>query len=177
MKKVFKTLGLLVLAALALLLIVAATRPDSFRVERSLSMRASPERLLPLVADLHGFNRWNPYLRKDPGLKQSYSGPASGPGAHYAWESTEVGSGSMTVATVEPRKVTMKLDFTAPFEGHNLAEFTLTPEGEATRVTWAMHGPANYVSKIMGLLFNFDTMIGKDFEDGLRNLKTLAEAR
>ena len=71
--------------------------------------------------------------------------------------------------------VRFKLDFLVPFEGHNTALFTLEPQGDATRVTWAMDGPSPLITKIMGLFFNMDEMIGGDFAKGLEKLKTVAE--
>lgn len=165
-----KTIALIVLAALALLLAYAATRPDTFRVERSRVIEAPPERVFGLVQDLRQFNTWNPYERKDPGAKGEYSTATAGPGARYAWQGDKVGTGSMeiTEATV-PSHVGMKLDFVAPFEAHNRVDFTLAPDGggKATRVTWAMHGPVPYLAKLMHLFLNMDHMVGKDFEDGL----------
>ncbi len=172
-----KTIGLVLLAAIVLVLGFAATRPDSFRLERSLRMQAPPEKILPLINDLHTFNTWNPWVRKEPSARQTYSGPPQGPGARAAWEGKELGSGSMTITAVEPTKVTLQLDFLKPFEAHNVAEFTLTPAADGTTVVWAMHGPANYMTKVMGLFFSMDAMVGKDFEDGLANLKQLAEAK
>lgn len=172
-----KTIGLVLLAAIVLVLAYAATRPDSFRVERSLRMQAPPEKIFALVNDLHAFNRWNPWLRKEPNAQLSYTGPALGPGARSAWEGKELGSGSMTVTTAEPQKITLQLDFLKPFEAQNTAEFTLTPEAGGTTVVWAMHGPANFMTKVMGLFFSMDRIVGKDFEDGLVNLKALAEAQ
>lgn len=171
-----KTLALIAAAGLALLLIFAATRPDSFRIERSARIQASPDKVYGLINDLKQFQRWNPYERKDPSLKGSYSGAAAGPGAAYAWESKEVGTGRLEITAVQPaRQVVMKLDFLKPFEAHNRAEFSLKPEGGMTRVTWVMQGPSPYLSKLMGLVFNMDRMVGQDFEAGLNNLKTLAE--
>ena len=173
-----KTLGLAVLAALIVLLLYAATRPDQFRVERSLRIEAPPERVFALIEDLKGFNTWNPYVRKDPAMKQRYGDVTRGPGAFYAWESKEVGVGSMKITEVQaPTRVTIALDFEQPFTAHNTAEFTLSPDGGATQVTWAMHGPANFMSKLMGVFFDMDRMVGTDFEAGLVNLKTAAEAR
>ena len=173
-----KTLGLAVLAALIVLLLYAATRPDQFRVERSLRIEAPPERVFALIEDLKGFNTWNPYVRKDPAMKQRYGDVTRGPGAFYAWESKEVGVGSMKITEVQaPIRVTIALDFEQPFAAHNTAEFTLRPDGGATQVTWAMHGPANFMSKLMGVFFDMDRMVGTDFEAGLVNLKTAAEAR
>jgi Polyketide cyclase / dehydrase and lipid transport len=173
-----KTTLLVIAALIAVVLLYATTRPDSFRVARSASIKAPPERLHALINDMHAFNTWNPYARKDPTMKGSYTGPTSGKGAAYAWESDKVGTGSLEIIdTAVPGSVAMKLDFVKPFEAHNTAAFTIQPEAGATRVTWAMQGPVPYLAKLMHLFFNMDQMVGKDFEDGLANLKTLAEAR
>ena len=173
-----KTLALLLLAAVALLLAYAATRPDTFRVERSRVIGAPPDRVFGLIHDLRQFNTWNPYERKDPALKGEYSATTTGPGARYAWRSDKVGTGSLEIVeAVAPHRVDMKLDFVAPFEAHNRAEFTLQPEGaQATRVTWALQGPVPYLAKIAHLFFNMDRMVGRDFEDGLAHLQAVAMA-
>jgi hypothetical protein len=124
---------------------------------------------------------WSPYENKDPAMKRSYSGAESGKGAVYAWDGNKnVGSGRMEILEASmPSKIVIKLDFFTPFEGHNTAEFTMLPQGDATNlttdVTWLMHGPAPFVSKVMQVFMNIDNMIGKDFEVGLANLKRLTE--
>ncbi|KQV52755.1 polyketide cyclase [Pelomonas sp. Root1217] len=163
--------------ALVLLLAYAATRPDEFRVERRARIAAPADKVWPLVSELRAFNRWNPYERKDPLIKSAYSGASSGIGSRYDWDSKEVGSGSLEIVSQQPgRAVQMKLDFVKPFEAHNQAEFALqpTPDG-ATEVRWAMHGPANFISKLMGVFIDMDKMVGRDFEAGLQNLRQLAE--
>lgn len=170
---VFVGLGL----ALLLLLAYAATRPDEFRVERRARIAAPAERVWPLISELRAFNRWNPYERKDPLLKSAYSGAATGVGSRYDWDGKAVGSGGLEITGQQPgRAVQMKLDFVKPFEAHNHAEFALqpTPDG-ATEVRWTMHGPANFVSKLMDVFVDMDKMVGRDFEDGLQNLRQLAE--
>ncbi|KPD20095.1 polyketide cyclase [Burkholderia sp. ST111] len=172
-----KVILITVVAAVGLLLIYAATRPDNFRIERSVRIEAPPERVYGLIDDLHQFNRWNPFLRKDPAAQGTYSGTPSGKGALYAWQGEKVGVGQMEIVdTAAPANVTMNLDFIKPFEAHNMADFTLKPEAGATQVTWAMYGPAPFLSKLMQVFVSMDRMVGKDFEDGLSNLKTLAEA-
>jgi hypothetical protein len=167
------------LAALAALLIVAATRPDSFSVQRSAVIKAPAWKVFALIDDLRSFNSWNPYERKDPGLKGTYSGAASGVGAAYAWDGRKAGAGRMQItASQAPSSVTMQLDFVRPFKARNTAEFTLRAEGDAlTIVTWAMRGPAPYLSRLMRVVFDIDGMIGKDFESGLANLRALTERR
>jgi hypothetical protein len=169
----------LVIAAVVVIgvLVASALRPNTFRVERATVIKAAPDKIYPLINDLHLFNTWNPYEKMDPQIKGSYSGTQSGMGAAYSWESTKVGSGRMEIVEATPsRKVVMKLDFLKPFEGHNTAEFTLEPKAGETAVIWAMHGPLAFVPKLMGLFMPMDRMIGKSFESGLANLKAAAES-
>jgi len=161
---------------LATVLIYAAVQPDEFRVERSTRIDAAPAEIAPLIADLHRFNEWNPYAKKDPAMKESYSGPTEGPGASYAWQSEEVGTGRMTITDVDfPSRVALDLDFETPFEARNVVEFSLVPSGAATDVTWRMTGAQTYLSKLMGLVIDMDSMVGTDFEAGLEDLKAIAE--
>jgi uncharacterized protein YndB with AHSA1/START domain len=155
----------------------AATKPNAFRIERSATIDAPPEKVFALINDLPSWVTWSPFERLDPALKRTYSGPSAGVGATYAWEgNNQAGKGRMEIAeSSPPSKVLIKLDFDQPFEAHNIAEFTLEPKGDSTIVTWAMHGPSPYVMKVMTLFFSMDDMVGKEFETGLANLKTVAE--
>ena len=110
-------------------------------------------------------------------MKRTYDGPASGKGAVYAWEGDgKAGAGRMEIAeSSPPSKIRINLDFTKPFKNNCIAEFTLDTKGDVTSVTWSMAGPAQYISKLMGIFFDMDKLIGKDFETGLANLKTAAE--
>lgn len=173
----FKKIALAVVVLVAAVLLFAATRPDSFRVQRSTSIKAPAEKLFPLIADFHAWGAWSPWEKLDPTMKRTHSGAPSGKGAVYAWDgNNEVGAGRMEIAEVSaPSRLSIKLDFSRPMEGHNTAEFTLVPKGDASEVTWAMFGPNPYLSKLIGLFLDMDKMIGKDFETGLANLKALAE--
>ncbi|MEP6791203.1 MAG: SRPBCC family protein [Ramlibacter sp.] len=174
-----KAIAITAAAALGALLIYAATRPDVFRVQRSATINAPADRIYPLVNDLRAFNTWNPFNKKDPSMKLDYRGPAAGAGAAFDFNGNkDVGRGSIQITdSAAPSRVAMKLDMIEPFEGHNDIEFTLIPRGNATEVNWAMHGPSPYIAKLMGIFFNMDSMIGKDFEAGLSGLKTRAEQR
>jgi uncharacterized protein YndB with AHSA1/START domain len=170
-----------IVLAIAIVLILAATKPNTFSVLRATTVKAPPERIFPLINDFHQWGSWSPYENKDPAMKRSFGGAADGKGAVYVWEGNKnVGSGRMEILdTSKPSKIVIKLDFFTPFEGHNTAEFTMLPQGDATNmttnVTWLMHGPAPFMSKVMQVFINLDNMIGKDFEIGLANLKRLTE--
>lgn len=171
------TIAIVVVVLLAALLAFAATRPDVLRVQRATSIQATPEAIFPLIADFHNWISWSPWENRDPALKRTYSGAASGKGAVYGWEGNRnVGSGRMEITESSPSsKVTIQLDFIKPFEAHNITEFTLQPAGGATNVTWTMNGPRLFITKVMGVFVNMDKMIGRDFEAGLANLKSVAE--
>ena len=166
-----------IVVLLAAVLAYAATRPDTFRVQRSTSVQAPPEKIFPLVNNFHAWEAWSPYEKLDPTMKRTFSGAPNGKGAAYAWSgSGKAGEGRMEITdTSPPNKILIKLDFTKPFKSSNTTEYTFAPAGDATTVTWAMHGPNLFIGKVMGLFFNMDTMIGKDFETGLANLKAVAE--
>ena len=169
--------AVLLAIAIAIVLILAATKPDTIRVQRAASIRAPAEEIFPLINDFHRWGTWSPWERKDPAMKRSFSGAESGKGAVYAWDgNNNVGSGRMEILDASaPSKIVIKLDFFKPFEGHNTAEFTMLPQGDATTLTWVMHGPARFISKVMQVFMNLDTMIGRDFEAGLANLKKITE--
>lgn len=173
----FKILAIAVVVVLAAILIFAATKPDTFRVERTITIKAPPEKVFALINDFHNWTTWSPYEKKDPDMKRTHSGAANGKGAIYEWDGNKnVGKGRMEITESSSSSlIVIKLDFLSPFEAHNTAEFTLQPQGDSTQVTWAMYGPANYVSKLMSVFFSMDKMIGDDFAIGLANLKAAAE--
>lgn len=159
------------------LLAYAATLPDTFRVERAVNVKATPEKIFPLISDLQGWSTWSPYEKKDPAMHKHYSGAASGKGAAMEWEGNkDVGKGRLEITdTVPSSKVAMRLYMLAPIEAENDVQFTLDRQGDATAVTWAMQGSMPYVSKLVSVFIDMDAMIGKDFEAGLASLKNLAE--
>jgi uncharacterized protein YndB with AHSA1/START domain len=175
MFEVTAIIAAVIVLAIAIVLILAMTKPDTFRVQRVATIKAPAESIFSLISDFHRWGGWSPWETRDPAMKRTFSGAERGKGAVYAWEGNKnVGSGRMEILdTSAPSKIVIKLDFFKPFEGHNTAEFTMLPQGDSTHVTWVMHGPASLMSKVMQVFVNLDKMIGKDFEAGLSNLKKL----
>ena len=173
----FKTVAIVAVVLSVALLGYAATRPDTLRVERSAVINAPPQKIFAIVNDFHRWVEWSPYEARDPSMKRTLSGAAAGVGAVYAWQGNDdVSAGRMEILEAPvPSRITMKLGFMRPFEGHNTAEYTFTPRGDATGLTCAMTGPSPFVQKLFGVFVNLDNMIGSDFATGLANLKTLAE--
>jgi uncharacterized protein YndB with AHSA1/START domain len=171
------TIVLIILVLVAALLVFVVTRPNNFRVRRSTRVDAPPEKVFPLLNDFRQWSHWSPWERLDPNLRRTFSGAESGKGAIYEWDGNKkVGAGRMEIMdSFSPSKLLIKLDFIRPFEGHNMTEFTLEPEGKSTDVRWEMFGPSTFVTKLMGVFMSMDKMIGRDFEKGLAAIKSQAE--
>lgn len=172
-----KILGV-VAALVVLLVVVIATRPAEFSIERSASIDAPAAVIHSRLDSFKNWDLWSPWSKMDPNMQKTLTGPESGKGAHYEWKGNDqVGSGNMTITeSVAPSKVVMDLNFTEPFEAGNVTAFTITPEGDSkSKVTWKMTGHNNFMSKAMSLVMDMDKMVGPDFEKGLADLKTLTE--
>jgi hypothetical protein len=174
--KIIKIVLIVAAVAVAGVLAFAATKPDTFRVQRAASIKAPPEKIFAVLSDFQRWEAWSPWEKMDPAMKRSHSGAPKGKGAAYAWEgNSNVGQGSMEITEAAPTRVAMNLDFVKPFEAHNKVEFTLQTKGDATEVTWSMVGPVPYFAKILHVFVDMDGMVGGQFETGLANLKTLTE--
>jgi uncharacterized protein YndB with AHSA1/START domain len=172
-----KTILLIVAAAIAALLIYAATKPDNFRLQRSTTIAAPPDKVFALINDLRQFNTWNPFAKMEPSAVITYDTTSAGVGGAYSWKGDKTGEGRMQITeSVPAQRVLATLDFVKPFEAHNKVDFTVQPQGDkGSTVTWAMQGPMPYFHRVMTTFFDMDKTVGKDFEAGLANLKALAE--
>lgn len=153
--------------------IVVATRSDYFRVERSATIAAPAMALFDQINNHHHFNAWNPFLKLDPNVKNTYSGPAAGVGAVCSWDGNQdIGAGSSTIIESQPGElVRMRMDWLRPMAATSTVDFTLKPAGDKTVVTWAMYGKRNFMMKAISLFMDCDKMCGQPFEEGLAKLK------
>lgn len=171
------SLLVVVVVVVAAVLWFAATRPDTYAIERVTRIEASPERIFPLIIDFRQWPRWSSFEALDSSMKRNYSGASTGKGAVYDWEgNSQAGKGRMEIVDVSPPKhVTIQVDFVKPFVAHNTNQFTLQPQERATRVTWSMRGTQPFMLKAMSIFISPDRLLGKHFETGLANLKATAE--
>lgn len=175
-----KKLLLIILLAVVGVAIYAATKPDTFHYERSVTINASAAKIFPYVNNYKLSQQWSPWEKMDPDMKRSFTGPESGTGAKYAWEGDQnIGSGNMEITeSVAPSKVVSRLEFVKPMAAVNTAEFTLEPvEAGGTKVTWSMHGDNTFAGKLVSVFIDCEAMVTEQFEKGLGDLKTLVEAK
>jgi uncharacterized protein YndB with AHSA1/START domain len=174
-----KIAGLALLAVIAIVLIYTATRPDQFRITRQVIIKAPTEVIFAHINDLRQFNTWNPFATADLRSSIAYGATSAGVGGSYSWDSSrQSNKGRMEITAVDmPRRVEMCLHFDKPMNANNDVVFLLQPRGDGTEVSWQMSGTYGFVHKAMGLIFNFDKMVGGEFDKGLAQLKSRTEAR
>jgi hypothetical protein len=172
-----KRIGVAVILAIAAILILAFTKPSTFRVQRSVTINASPQKVASLINDFHQWDAWSPWIRLDPDMKTVYSGPPSGVGSICDWTGNrKVGRGRMEIVSVDPARTSIKLDVFEPVEAHNAAEFALESQGTSTHVDWIMNGPVPFFpGRIASVFTSMDKILGPNFEIGLANMKAAAE--
>jgi hypothetical protein len=173
---VLRIVGILAVLIVGFVVLVAL-KPDTFRIQRAIDIKASPEKVFALIDDFHNWSLWAPQDREDSTMTRSYSGSEKGEGAISEWNSSgSAGKGGMLITeSAPPGRVSINVDFVRPFEAHNLNDFVLEPAGDSTRVTWTMQGTNVPVMKVMSVFVNMDRVMGKHFEAGLNNLKAVAE--
>ncbi len=170
------TVFIVVAVIIAAILLYAATKPGSFRVSRTANIEASPARIFPLVNNLADHSRWSPFAR-DPKINNVVSSPPDGEGARVDFTGSCTGSLAITDSAPSSR-IEMRLLMTKPMKTDNQVEFSFVPYGgNSTDVTWTMGGPQPYLGKLMSVFINCDKMVGRQFEQGLADLKKISEQR
>ena len=173
-----KKIALAVLVLLTVLVVFVASRPAHFRVERSALVNAPSSVVFPLINDFHNWPKWSPWEKLDPNMKKTFGGAAAGNGAQYAWVGNDkAGEGRMTITDSKPTElVSVKLEFLKPFAATNQATFKLSPAATGTQVQWSMEGENGFMAKAFSVIMNMDSLVGKDFEEGLSNLNKVAQS-
>ena len=170
---------LIILGALAILVaVLGSTGSDTFRYERSVVVAAPSDAVFQHIASLGAMDKWSPWNELDPNMKKTFEGTDGTVGSVSKWEgNSDVGKGSQRLDSIIPgKRVRTHVSFIEPFASESDAIVDLTPMGDSTKVTWAMVGENNFMSKLMGKFMDMDGMIGKDFDRGLGYLKAQAEA-
>ncbi|MFZ3000769.1 MAG: SRPBCC family protein [Undibacterium umbellatum] len=175
--KIIKWSAGILVTAIALILAIAYSLPNEYKVSRSVLIRSTPAVLYPLIATPKEWKNWSVWNQRDPNMKMEFSGPESGSNAAWEWKSESQGNGGMKLTHAGPNRL---IEYELHFEGMgkpSTGSFTLEAEPNGTKVTWNMQGSSegNFMMKLFAPFM--DKMVGPDFEAGLSNLKKLAEKK
>lgn len=172
LKKILLGLG----SVLVLFLGYIALQPSHFRVAREIAISAPVEKIFPYLNNQKKMNEWNPWTELDPAAKITFSGPDEGVGSRSDWDGgKQLGTGSATITESMPSRIKVKLEYVKPFQMSQDAEYTLTPSGAQTVVSWSVEGENSFLGRVMCTIMNMKKSIGDTFDKGLAKLKTLAE--
>ena len=173
--RIVKWLFGIVLVAAALVWVGGLLLSPKVIVARSIVIAAPPDKVYALLVDPRQWKRWTAWNRRDPQMQIDYSGPPSGVGAKWAWKSKSQGDGEMTFTAAEPgKRVGFDLYF-PDFGTTSKGELRFEPAGAGTRVTWTMNGDMGKNPLYHWFALGADSMVGKDFAEGLAGLKAAAE--
>lgn len=174
--KSLKIIGIVVLALLAILLVVIVMQPSEAHLEKSIVINAPAASIFPEVSNYKNFNVWSPWLKMDPGVKQTYVGTDATVGSKMNWDGPKTGKGSQWIEAIEENKrVRSGLSFES-YEGTSYSEFILEPTAEGTKVTWTYEGKNDgFAGKAMWVVMG--TMMAGQYDEGLLDLKKLVESK
>lgn len=176
MKTFLKIIGILILLLIVYAVVAILAFGNNYHYEKSMVINAPKEKIWQQVSSMKAFNRWNPWMKLDPTMKIAYSGNAGEVGDKYCWDSKDdhAGAGCQEIKALVPeQKQKTEMIFIKPFAGEATSEITLSPEGNATKVTWTMDTEQDAMMKVMRPMMDYQ--MGKSYEEGLNNLKKLAE--
>ena len=93
-KKILLGIVVLVIVLVAVFLVMVMLQPSQYHIERTATINAPAPAVFAQVNDFHKWNAWSPWADRDPNMKQTYEGQASGVGAMYSWAgNSDVGEG------------------------------------------------------------------------------------
>lgn len=177
-KKAILAILFAIIATVIVFCVVVQMQPEDFKITRTASIAATPDKVFAQINDFHKWDAWSPWAKLDPNMKTTYSGPDSGAGASYSWTGNDqVGDGKMTITESHPSEhIKIDLEFIKPFAAKNVTEFMIKANGDRSDVTWTMTGKNNFIAKAFNLMMDMDKLVGGDFEKGLSQMKTIVEA-
>jgi len=176
LKKILIALAVLCIV-LCIACLVISLQPSSFSVQRSTTMAAPPSEVFAQVNDLQAWDAWSPWRGLDSNPKKTLSTPSAGKGATFTWSGNDkIGEGSLTILDSKPYElVDIEQALLRPLTGKARMSFTFASVGDGTKVTWKMDGTNDFIGKAMCMFMDMDAMLGKDFEQGLANMKAVVE--
>ncbi|HMG67462.1 MAG TPA: SRPBCC family protein [Chitinophagaceae bacterium] len=167
---VFLFIGLVVA-----ILVVAAFMASRYNVEKVAIINKPVAEVMNKIGDLNYYASWNPWQQMDPLATKTITGAPKTPGHRYEWHGKKVGTGSLTVKSVDDTHISFDLEFLKPWKSHAQDKWSFEKARDnETRVTWHNSGDLPWpMARLMGPIINKN--LNHQFEKGLINLKTMIE--
>ncbi len=179
--KIIKNILYAIIALFVIVLIIGLFVSKDYAVERQVTINKSKDVVFNYVKYLENQNKYNVWAKADPNMKSTYTGTDANPGFVSAWESKDknVGKGEQEITKIiDGERIDYELRFFEPMKTTNLAYMTTeSTTDDQTVVRWGFTGHIDYPMNLMLLFMNMDKAIGKDFEQGLTNLKVILESQ
>ena len=176
--KILKKILYVILALMVIWLIAAAFIDGKIHFEKSVSIHASPDKVWSNTNSLKAMDQWSPWNKLDPNMKKNWTGNTGQAGEKNCWEGNEdAGKGCQKVVKVDAanRKIDTKIVFLTPYESESTSSVIVVPEGSGSKATWTFDTEIPYPWTVTKLMYNLEEMIGKDYTEGLNNLKKISE--
>lgn len=172
----FKKIALAILILILAFLGFVAMQPADYKVERSVDIDAPAEVVFAQIADFNRWPEWNPWQKLEPTQTVTIEGEPLRAGHSHAWKGDKTGAGKMTIQQIRTnRQVDILLEFTEPMQSEAATALVISPAGDGVSVTWAMAGENDFMGKLFDVLMDVEAMVGDSYEQGLADLKTVAE--
>jgi hypothetical protein len=162
---------------LLLIIGIGFLMPSTYIVERSIRINVPVQDIFMHVKNLRHWQGWGIWLKRDPEIKISYSGPESAVGMQSSWISENQGNGRMEVMGIEENKHIIYSLYFIDRDIGSKGELIFSPSEEQTRVTWRDHGDIEANPLFRYFLFFMDSIKGDDMQMALDNLKMISEAK
>jgi len=163
----------------AVFILLAAFAPKKYNVHRQVIIQKSRSDVYQYLKLLKNQDHWSPWKKRDPDMEQSFTGEDGNVGFISHWDSDhkQVGSGEQEIHKLEEnRRIESAIRFLKPWKSESTGYFDLQDAGDGgTKVTWGFYGTHKVPLNVMMLFFNMDKAVGKDFEEGLTDLKKVLE--
>ncbi len=175
MKKVLRIVLIIVVIFVAAICIMGAIMPKDITVSRSVMIKAPKEKVFQQIVMFKNWPHWSPWVKMEPTVQLTYSGTDGQPGSAYQWVGKETGTGEMKNIAVNGTKLDFQVNFEKPFKSQAMGILEATDSAGMTKTTWTFKTHSPFPMNAMMGMMNMDKMLGKDFENGLNNIKSWVE--
>ena len=169
----------IVMAILIIIIVLAVVAPKKYQVERTIEINKPLAEVFHYIKHIKNQDNWSPWKKKDPTMKQEFFGEDGTIGFIAKWVGNKkVGEGEQEIKNIiENSRLESQLRFLKPWKSESDAFIDVKEiDAESTEVIWGFSGNNKVPMNIMMMFFNMEKTVGKDFQEGLENLKEILDS-